>query len=84
MSQNAGLNQAWTFITTRDYKMIAILQLRVYYSEKKKTLHFNKIRCIKPRKHRENWLSLSLFSCLSHKRSINLKIFKPEMFLKSL
>ena len=35
MSQNAGLNQAWTFITTRDYKMIAILQLRVYYSEKK-------------------------------------------------
>ena len=33
--------------------MIAILQLRVYYSEKKKTLHFNKIRCIKPRKHRE-------------------------------
>ena len=53
MSQNAGLDQAWTFITTRDYKMIAILQLRVYYSEKKKTLHFNKIRCIKPRKHRK-------------------------------
>ena len=47
MSQNAGLDQAWTFITTRDYKMIAILQLSAYYSDKKKTLHFNKIHCIK-------------------------------------
>ena len=36
MSQNAGLNQAWTCIATRDYKTIAILQLSAYYSEKRK------------------------------------------------
>ena len=28
-------------------------------------------------------VSLSLFSCLSRKRSINVKIFKRNMFLKS-